>query len=72
MPEMKVTIEAVEPMELMRSATREKVWFRLLPASWHWPEVEIRGEQEEIYKFISLHWGEEEADARIYDRGPLS
>ena len=66
MPEMKVTLEACEPMELMRNPFEQKVWIKLNPSprNW-WPEVEIRGEYEEVYNFVEIHWGSEEADLAV-------
>ncbi len=70
MPERKIIIEACEPMELMRFPTSERVWIRQLRGR-HWPEVEIRGEPEEIHKFIELHWDKDVADQMVYQTGAL-
>jgi hypothetical protein len=73
MSEITVIIEACEPMELMRHPTGFDVWFRLLPiGSNGWEELEIRGEDEEVWKFIEYHWSADTADAYVYEIGPFS
>jgi hypothetical protein len=65
MSEMKLEIEATEPMELLRHPMRAKVWIRHVEGG-YFPLIEIRGRQEEIWRFVADHWGEDEADARIH------
>lgn len=66
-----VTLEACEPMELMRNPTEFKVWIRQLKGN-YWPLVDIRGKQEEVYKYIELHWDKDVADQMIYGTGPYA
>lgn len=63
MPEMKIVLEAADPMELMRNPFEQRVWIKLNapPRNW-WPEVEIRGEYEQVYNFVENHWGSETAN----------
>ena len=71
MKEITVIIEACEPMELLRFPTDFDVWFRLLPAGRSgWEELEVKGEEKEVWKFIELHWSKDTADAYVYETGP--
>jgi hypothetical protein len=56
----------------MRTPTEYKVWFRMLDESHYWPVIEVRGEQEQVYKFIELHWDKDVADATVYNTGPFA
>ena len=74
MPEIYVTIEATEPMELMRNECTWEVWFKNLGYvnNSYWEVIEIRGEPREIHGFISEHWSEAEADYYVYRTGALT
>lgn len=67
--EITVILEATEPMELMRDKTQKNVWMRNLGIDYtrghRWEQVEIRGVPLDVYDFIALHWGEEEAKYRV-------
>lgn len=67
MPEVTVILEACEPMELLRYPFDNTVWIRNLgvPINGHWEEIEIRGEWDEVWKFIDLHWDENTATAYL-------
>ena len=67
--EITVCLEACEPMELMRDPMQQKVWIRQRPGN-YWPLVEIRGADEEVWKFIELHWDRDVADQMVYGTGP--
>lgn len=68
-----VTIEGCEPMELLREPIKQKVWIRVIESDSYWPEIEIRGEQEEIYSFITQYWGDEDvAQYAVFGNGPLA
>jgi hypothetical protein len=62
--EITVTLEACEPMELLRFPFEDNVWIKLLPGH-YWEEVEIRGEPQEIWNFIELHWDREVANEYV-------
>ncbi|MFI5405137.1 MAG: hypothetical protein ACHQ1D_01350 [Nitrososphaerales archaeon] len=67
MPETLVILQGCEPMELMRNSFRHRVWIRRLEDSGsYFPEIEIRGEQDQVHGFIEQNWSLEEADSAVY------
>jgi len=66
------TLEACEPMELLRSETPENIWIRLEETSHYWPEVSIRGPEKAVYDFIADNWSKDTADAYFYETGPFA
>lgn len=62
---MRIELEAYEPMELLREETNG-VWIRHKGLWNNWvPLVELDGDFDDVYDFVSLHWGKEEADYRL-------
>lgn len=59
MTDITVTLDACDPMELMRFPFKQDVYIKLLPENPRtgWMEVEIKGETKEVDKFVELHWG---------------
>lgn len=71
MNKITVELEGCEPMELLRYAMQQDVWIRWRNTH-HWPMIEIRGEEEEVWKFIEMHWDTDVADQMVYGTGPLA
>lgn len=65
-----VTLDAVEPMELLRTDKAMSVSVRIDGPPNRDPAgaqpVEIRGAKEDVFSFIATNWGDEEA---TYQRG---
>lgn len=61
-----VTLDAAEPMELMRGDTPEGIWMRQEPTGRGVTEVSIQGPREDVIDFLMGHWGHSREEAIDY------
>lgn len=54
---IRVQLEAVEPMELIRKPSA--VFVRVVRETGYWPIVELYGKRDDVREFVRSNWGGE-------------
>jgi hypothetical protein len=66
MTETNIVLEAHAPEALLMEEMHGEVWIRNIGLWNNWvPLIEIKGNFDDVYEFVSLNWGKEEADYRL-------